>query len=95
MGELVELGRRFGFSVHIQKPVEEKGIRVSSSTIRSQLSEGNVALVARLLGRFYDLTGKVVTGKKRGSTLGYPTANMCPPSDQVIPLPGIYAAWRS
>jgi riboflavin kinase/FMN adenylyltransferase len=91
--DLVEFGRRLGFSVQIQKPVEVEGTRVSSSAIRTLLAEGNVSRAARLLGRRYTLEGTVIEGEKRGSALGYPTANIRPPADQMIPLSGVYAAW--
>ena len=93
--DLVEMGKRYGFAVHVQKPVEVDGIRVSSSTIRSALEQGKVALAARLLGRPYSLQGEVIPGEKRGTALGFPTANLRPPADLALPLSGVYAAWAS
>ena len=93
--DLVELGTRHGFSVHVQKPVEVEGMRVNSSSIRSLLMEGKVAAAARLLGRHYRIQGEVIEGEGRGTALGFPTANFRPPSGFVLPQPGIYAAWAS
>lgn len=49
---------------------------VSSSRVRSALLVGDVARAAELLNRDYSITGTVVTGAKRGRTIGFPTANL-------------------
>lgn len=91
--DLIRLGERYGFSVRIQEPVEVDGLRVSSSAIRSLLSKGKVASASRLLGRFYSLEGEVIRGEGRGRLLGFPTANVRPPVEQMLPLAGVYAGW--
>jgi riboflavin kinase/FMN adenylyltransferase len=58
--------------------------RVSSSKIRKLLSEGKVNLARRMLGRPYGVEGLVVRGDRRGSMLGFPTANLHP-HNRVIP----------
>ncbi|QVL46029.1 MAG: bifunctional riboflavin kinase/FAD synthetase [Methylophilaceae bacterium] len=50
--------------------------RVSSSLVRDALAAANFTQAARLLGRPYSISGKVVHGAKRGRQLGYPTANV-------------------
>lgn len=65
---------------------------VSSSLVRRLLSEGLVDEAAILLGRFYDITGRVVGGAHEGRQLGYPTANLdlcC--SSKLVPSAGVYA----
>lgn len=65
---------------------------VSSTKIRHAISEGRMEDTAHMLGRTYQLSGKVVHGNKIGRTLGYPTANMQPGDpEQIIPGIGIYA----
>ncbi len=64
-------------------------VNVSSSLIRWLVSQGRVADAARALGRPYTLRGTVVTGEKRGRTIGFPTANV--ESGQLLPAAGIYA----
>ncbi len=65
---------------------------VSSSKVRKTLSNGNVNLAARLLGRLYTLRGTVVGGKKLGRTIGFPTANIQPyDKNLLIPANGVYA----
>lgn len=50
--------------------------RTSSSRIRAALAEGDVAVVADILGRPYSVTGQVVRGEENGRKLGFPTANL-------------------
>ena len=49
---------------------------ISSSRIRSLITEGNVKEAARLLGRPYIISGEIIKGDQRGRTIGFPTANM-------------------
>jgi riboflavin kinase/FMN adenylyltransferase len=87
---LERLGRERGFEVLIEPPYLLDGERVSSSRVRDALRGGDVALAARLLGRFHELTGKVQTGDQRGRSIGFPTANLA--SEPVLPpSDGVYA----
>jgi riboflavin kinase / FMN adenylyltransferase len=85
------IGATRGFDVEAVPLVMLDGAPVSSTRIRSALSEGRVAEAARLLGRRYALAGTVVTGDRRGRELGYPTANLRLHEDRVVPADGIYA----
>jgi len=85
------IGATRGFDVEAVPLVMMDGAPVSSTRIRSALSEGRVAEAARLLGRRYALAGTVVTGDRRGRELGYPTANLRLHEDRVVPADGIYA----
>ncbi len=49
---------------------------VSTSSVRESLSSGNIEKANRFLGRPYSLCGKVIHGAKRGSAIGFPTANL-------------------
>lgn len=66
------------------------GIRISSTYIRKQLEEGDMATAVRFLGHPYELTGTVVHGHRIGRTLGIPTANLLLPENLVIPKFGVY-----
>jgi riboflavin kinase / FMN adenylyltransferase len=89
---LTELGQEQGFTVHTVPRIRlPNGEPISSSNIRQQLTAGNVALAAQLLGRPYVLTGTVVHGAKRGRLIGYPTANLAQASELLVPPLGIYA----
>lgn len=74
--------------------VEEQsldGIRISSTYIRRQIEEGDMATAVRFLGHPYVLTGTVVPGKQLGRRLGIPTANLRLPEEAAVPKFGVYA----
>ncbi len=73
---LERIGRELGFSVDVVAPVAAAGGAVSSTRIRSLLSEGDVAAAGTCLGRPYSVRGVVVRGDGRGRQLGFPTANL-------------------
>jgi riboflavin kinase/FMN adenylyltransferase len=70
--------------------VAEGGERISSTRVRAALAAGDFAEAARLLGRPYTITGRVVHGAKRGRGLGFPTANVRLARPRA-PLAGIFA----
>ncbi len=88
---LAEWGRAHDIPVHLIPAVLVSGEPVSSSRIRTALREGLVDEAARLLGRWYDLRSRVVTGSGRGRTIGFPTANLEIPPRKVLPARGVYA----
>ena len=67
------------------------GVRISSSFIRGQIKEGNMGTAVRYLGHGHMLTGTVVTGRKLGHRLGFPTANIELPEGVIVPRHGVYA----
>ena len=69
---------------------DSAGPRYSSSNIRTALVEGRPHDAARLLGRFWELEGRVEQGDQRGRTIGFPTANL-PHRDYLHPAKGVYA----
>ena len=66
---------------------------ISSSAVREAVISGDVTRAARLLGRRFHVEGVVVHGSHFGRTIGYPTANIEPPVDQVPLADGIYASY--
>jgi riboflavin kinase/FMN adenylyltransferase len=84
------LGVGGGFAVTEVPPFEIDGERVSSSLIRTALDAGDMARAAKLLGRPYRMTGKVIAGAKLGRKLGFPTANLRP-QRRATPLAGVFA----
>lgn len=92
---LAELGREYGFRVEVIDDIRahDDGRRVSSTWIRSLLADGDVETAARLLGRPPAVRGEVVHGLKRGRELGFPTANLSPQTEGLIPADGVYAGW--
>jgi riboflavin kinase / FMN adenylyltransferase len=88
---IAEMGMELGFEVHVLPPILVEGQLVSSSQVRRSLWEGEVAEAARLLGRPYDLAGDVVSGRGVGTGLGFPTANLAPAPEKLVPGDGVYA----
>ncbi len=87
---LAQLGRGHGFEVEIVGPVLLEGQEVSSTAVRQFLSAGEMRQVTRLLGRLYTVSGRVEKGVQRGRGLGFPTANLRPRADVLLPN-GVYA----
>lgn len=87
---LLRLAPGGGFEVGVLDPILLDGIRISSSRIRQLVEEGRVDEVRRMLGRYHFVSGRIVTGHRRGQELGFPTANIASQTE-VIPLNGIYA----
>ena len=87
------LGERYGFAVNVVEPIALGGAVVSSTRIRQALREGDLTTAQALLGRPYSVSGTVVHGEERGRALGFPTINVTPPDDKLLPRDGIYATW--
>jgi riboflavin kinase/FMN adenylyltransferase len=92
---LQRVAARFQCAVRIVEPfmLQLDGsdmLMVSSSLIRRLLAEGDVHRAALCLGRPYAVIGEVVKGDSRGSSLGFPTANVAV-AEQLVPGDGVYA----
>ncbi len=90
-GHLRELCNSVGIPVTVVDPIEENGVKVSSSQIREHLANGRVEAVEALLGRPYCVEGTVVSGAKLGRQIGFPTANLGDLDEYVLPGSGVYA----
>ena len=94
--DLKKIANNFGIEVHLSSlhkyhHLDNRTVRVSSSLIRQALFDGKVALANAMLGRPYSLSGKVVTGKQLGRTIGFPTANLDLPPEKLLPKYGVYS----
>jgi riboflavin kinase/FMN adenylyltransferase len=88
---LLELGAQLGFQVCVIGPYAVNGTPVSSTRVRQLVSEGDVVLAGKLLGRPYQVKGQVIRGQDRGGRLvGFPTANL-KLVDELWPKKGVYA----
>lgn len=88
--DLQRIGSKFGVKVNRVGLAAQAGNHISSSRIRAALANGKVPEANALLGRPYTLTGIVVTGQRRGRTLGFPTANLEVPVNKLLPRQGVY-----
>ena len=87
--KLRDLGARYGFCARKIEPVLYKESVVSSSRVRTLVTEGRMAGATELLGRPYFMDGTVVHGVQRGRQLGYPTANLNS-ANELTPPNGVY-----
>lgn len=89
--DLLLFGTAFNFEVAQISAQEIEEVAVSSTKIRKELLDGNVALANDYLGYDYFLTGVVVKGKELGRTIGFPTANLSiNENDKLLPKNGVY-----
>src|SRR6185437_11369607 len=87
---LTQMGKALGFGVTIVQPVQQGSDIYSSTRIRALLVEGKPRAAAALLGRPWEIDGRVEQGDRRGRTIGFPTANI-ELADYLRPAAGVYA----
>jgi len=89
---IIECSGRMDFRVTREEAFMIGGEAVSSSSIRRLLEGGDVRKASAMLGYDYFLKGKVVSGKRIGRGMGFPTANIAPSFIyKLIPGSGVYA----
>lgn len=76
-------------TVEVDK-VHYKGKTISSSRIRSMIEEGLLEDAAACLGRTFSYSGVVERGARIGHSIGFPTINITPDADKVLPPRGVY-----
>ncbi|MCR9126654.1 MAG: bifunctional riboflavin kinase/FAD synthetase [Rhodobacteraceae bacterium] len=74
--DLARFGQHYGFGVTMAPLLERSDRTVSSTAIRTALSQGRPREAAAMLGHWHRIEGRVIGGEQRGRELGYPTANM-------------------
>ena len=89
---LQEKCRELGMGCDIIQKVEQDGITISSTYIRTLIAQGEVERADQFLGHPHTLTNRVAHGKKIGTTtLGFPTVNLLIPQGVIVPAYGVYA----
>lgn len=87
--KLRQLGKRYGFAVHIVSPLRSGKKIISSTIIRKLIMAGRLKEAGKMLGREVSILGTVIKGSKRGRILGFPTANL-DLHHEAIPPSGVY-----
>ena len=91
VGDVKFLIKYFGKSnVHVLNDYEVNNLKVSSTLIKSSISDGKIDLANKLLGYTFSLKGKVIHGNRMGHNIGFPTANMKIDKELVNPKFGVY-----
>lgn len=88
----IKAGAQAGVAVSRADRFVLDGTVVSSTAIRTMLADGDTDGAARLLGRPHIIEGQVVSGRRLGRKIGFPTANIDADPRLLLPLPGVYAA---
>ncbi|HEV3405098.1 MAG TPA: bifunctional riboflavin kinase/FAD synthetase [Candidatus Dormibacteraeota bacterium] len=83
--------RTHGFEVDIVPPFTIEGRDLHSSEIRRLVTSGEVHEANQMLGREYSMAGPVEAGAQVGRQLGFPTANISPEPNKLVPALGAYA----
>jgi len=79
-----------GFKPTVMDAIDWQGAPISSTRIRQVIAEGHLDQAEEMLGRPFSILGTVVPGKRIGTRLGFPTANL-DPHNEVRPPSGVYA----
>jgi riboflavin kinase/FMN adenylyltransferase len=86
-----QIAEELGFQLEVlPAALEGTSGAVSSTAVRKALANGDMELVASLLGRPHAIRGPVVRGNERGRTIGFPTANIAVTPDRALPAFGVY-----
>ena len=89
---LQEKCRELGMGCDIIQKVEQDGITISSTYIRTLIAQGEMERANQFFGHPHTLTNRVAHGKKIGTTtLGFPTVNLLIPNGVIVPAYGVYA----
>lgn len=89
---LLRLCEKKGIPCKILEAQHHQNTLISSSQIRQFIRSGDIPQAGQLLGRPFEVIGKVVKGEGIGKTLGFPTANILA-ENELIPGNGVYATY--
>ncbi len=92
-GDPQMLSEREEFETRVVPLVDADGETISSTRIRALISAGEMESARHFLGAPFMVEGAVVEGDQRGRKLGFPTANLVPDDELVVPGHGVYAAF--
>ncbi len=93
VARLTALGREHGYMLRAVPRISDGDEIVSSSAIRQAIVQGRPEKATHFLGRPFRVTGPVIHSSHYGRQIGFPTANVMPPSDLVPVADGIYASF--
>ncbi len=83
--------RRYGIEVICMPYVTVGGEIISSTYIRTLIENGEIKKANKLMAESYEICGEVITGRQEGRKMGFPTANILPPPNKIMPKNGVYA----
>ena len=87
---LEEFASQYGYHLDVVEKERYQDQIISSTFIRDSLQEGKISLVNKLLGYTYQMHGIVEHGNRIGRKLGFPTMNVSPRDNKMMPKHGVY-----
>lgn len=84
--------KMYGYQVIVCEKAVMDGEEISSTRIKRVLQEAKIPEVNAMLGREYFIQGSVERGKQLGRTIGFPTINVIPPKNKLLPPCGVYVS---
>ena len=88
---LAKLSNKYGYELLVcEKISDSEGIEISSTNIREYIKNSEMQKVSEALGRDYSVSGTIVKGRQIGRTIGFPTINIYPEKNKIMPLNGVY-----
>lgn len=89
---LQEYAGTYGYQVRVVQKMQYQGRDISSTYIREALIKGNIEFANELLGYPYFIRGKIIHGNQVGRTIGFPTINIQPAPQKLLPPYGVYVS---
>lgn len=89
---LQEYAPVYGYQLRVVQKMQYQGRDISSTYIREALLKGSIEFANELLGYPYFIRGKIIHGNQIGRTIGFPTININPPPQKLLPPYGVYVS---
>ncbi len=87
---LQELSEKLSYEAIILPKMKEEERDISSTYVREEIAAGRIEMANKLLGYPYFVSGAVKHGNRIGRTIGFPTINLIPPENKLLPAFGVY-----
>lgn len=87
---LLELSEKLSYQAVILPKIKEEERDISSTFVREEIMAGHMERANKLLGYPYFVSGEVKHGNRIGRTIGFPTVNLIPPENKLLPAFGVY-----
>lgn len=82
----------YGYQVRVVQKMQYQGRDISSTYIREAIGKGSIEFANELLGYPYFIQGKIIRGNQVGRTIGFPTINILPVPEKLLPPYGVYVS---
>lgn len=87
---LKSLEKKYNYKTIVFEKIKIDNIDISSTYIREKIQKGDIEKTLKMLDYPYTIIGEVIHGNKIGRTIGFPTANIAPDDDKLLPPNGVY-----